>query len=84
MNIVLDEAEVGSYIVAQRAQLAVPPPPPPPASTRCLPTRPRQEIAVKTQARKPLGRILLKGDNVTLIRSVAVAPAASAAAMVEA
>ncbi|KAI8808335.1 small nuclear ribonucleoprotein E [Cladochytrium replicatum] len=29
-----------------------------------------EEISVKKETRKPLGRILLKGDNITLIQTV--------------
>jgi small nuclear ribonucleoprotein E len=29
-----------------------------------------EEVNVKKQTRKPLGRILLKGDNITLIRGI--------------
>ena len=29
-----------------------------------------EEVMVKKQTRRPLGRILLKGDNITLIRGV--------------
>lgn len=29
-----------------------------------------EEIHMKTKARKPLGRLMLKGDNITLIQSV--------------
>ena len=32
-----------------------------------------EEVSVKKQTRKPLGRILLKGDNITLIRGIASA-----------
>ena len=44
-----------------------------------------EEVNVKTHTKKPLGRILLKGDNITLIQSVATAraPAAAAAAATE-
>lgn len=34
-----------------------------------------EEFYVKTQDRKPLGRIMLKGDNITLIQSIETAPA---------
>merc|ERR1712212_515701 len=33
-----------------------------------------EEVHMKTKNRKPLGRIMLKGDNITLLQSVAVAP----------
>lgn len=31
------------------------------------------EVAVKSKARRPIGRILLKGDNITLMQSAGAA-----------
>jgi len=59
------EAEIGSTFVAGSSELSA-------AARWFLETRPdaAEEVQMKVKNRKSLGRILLKGDNITLVQQV--------------